>query len=163
MAYRDDAYDVCRAAFGVTTSDLPDTTLAVYVAGVEADLILAYPCAGSSGVTTLTGTDQTYFAEALGYALAAKIAESPIGQSVLPSTSTVEIGPVKREYGQKSAELFAPSLTGFAQKAMLRVSCVRTAAKARAANLGGMFNLTGKRRAAEEAEQPVIIVGYGST
>jgi hypothetical protein len=75
----------------------------------------------------------------------------------------VEIGPVKREYGQKSAELFAPSLTGFAQKAMLRVSCVRNVAKSRAASLGGMFNLTGKRRAAEEAEQPVIIVGYGST
>jgi hypothetical protein len=142
MAYRDNAYIYCRTILGIQTSDMSDTTLAVFVGGVEADLILAYPCCGSAGVTTLGSTDLTYFTEALGYALAARVCQLPAAQSVIAPSTEVEIGPVKRKFGVTDPLKFAQALMGLSQKAMVRIGCVRTNAAAQAPNLS-FYALTG--------------------
>lgn len=121
-----------------------------FVAAETARLYQAYPCIGPDPLTELTEqADVDAFAEALGYAVAARFLGTAAGQS-LPGVSggvtKVKIGPVERSSGGSSGvslKDLKASLTG----AMFRVSCVALALAKRNANAPGMATLAGRRRA----------------
>ena len=154
MAYPADAYSWARIVLGSNSTDLPDTTLALFLTGAERDLIQTYPCVAGGDITgsvSLSGNDLTFFSEAVGRYIAASISLDPFGSSFAGGVQEIRVGPVTEKRGTVSSEQAAKGLQSGATRAMMRIGCVRNGITgARVANQGDQYALSGHRRALGE-------------
>jgi len=121
-----------RQSLGLSASDtvsIVDADLQTYAASEVSELFELYPCTtDGQGNTPLTGTDLTSFNEAAGLRTGARILLSPNGSSQFAARMTQsKVGPVTETYGNADISALVQSTLQSADKAMMRVGCVKAA------------------------------------
>lgn len=151
MSYHTDAYAIARTIYQSATTEITDTMFDLFVGDVEAGLILQWPCTGSGGVTTLSGSDLSSFTMALGYQLASLFTNFPGTVRFASQSTKVKVGPVEEDYGSRPLGDFTMGIDALAQRAMLKISCVRQAVMNNRDYSLGTIVVTGHRRQIGEA------------
>lgn len=149
MAYLDVAYQYARLAlFGDSTSTLVATSdLTLLATDAEGTLCQAFPCVTANGSTNnlTNATDVNNFAIALGYQIAGDYLRTTAGLNLLSSKTSVKIGPTEEVRSGRDVQLDQERLYGFANRAMMRITCVSIGIKAESP-APTMFGLGGRRR-----------------